>query len=394
MSDSMFGSLLNMLDKHTVGEVARTLGQPHASVAQGMQSSVAAMLGGMASKGEDTGALRRILDIVPSTSGAVSWDQITRAVTDPDSPLMAIGKRLLPAVFGSGESAVANGLGRQSGLSPGVIATLLSMAGPVVMSFIGNKVRDGGMTMSSLAAILQRESPAIKDILPASVSELFWPAPTPAAATATRSSPVIAQSVQTESTFNWLPIVAIAALGAGLLWFVGHSRRPSIEMPNPSASVGTANRLATPTPKTTCSIPANVSLPAGGAAAQLLATLQNPDPKRAGWLVMDEISFDTGSAVPRPESRPQIDTIATVLVNCPNVRVEIAGFADNVGPADSNLRLSRNRANAVVAQLVNKGVPRGRLMAEGYGETNAVADNSIEQGRAQNRRAAMRVVQP
>jgi K(+)-stimulated pyrophosphate-energized sodium pump len=64
-----------------------------------------------------------------------------------------------------------------------------------------------------------------------------------------------------------------------------------------------------------------------------------------------------------------------------------------VGSAESNLRLSKNRASSVVAQLVNKGVSRDRLTAEGYGEEDAVADNSIEQGRAQNRRAAIRVAQ-
>jgi len=72
MSDSMFGSLLNMLDKHTVGEVATALGQPQASVARGMESSIAATLGGLAGKSEDPGALRKILDMVPSTSGAIS----------------------------------------------------------------------------------------------------------------------------------------------------------------------------------------------------------------------------------------------------------------------------------------------------------------------------------
>lgn len=100
MSDSMFGSLLNMLDKHTVGEVATALGQPQASVARGMESSIASMLGGLASKSEDPGALRRILDMVPSTSGAISWPQIASSISDPNSSLMGIGKRLLPALFG------------------------------------------------------------------------------------------------------------------------------------------------------------------------------------------------------------------------------------------------------------------------------------------------------
>jgi K(+)-stimulated pyrophosphate-energized sodium pump len=143
-------------------------------------------------------------------------------------------------------------------------------------------------------------------------------------------------------------------------------------------------------------MPANVKLPENSAAARLLTYVQNPEANTAAtpWFNMDRISFDSGSATLRPESQAQLNNIAAVLTNCPSVHLEIAGYTDNVGSADSNLRLSKQRANSVVAQLIDKGVPRNRLTAEGFGEEDAVADNSIEQGRAQNRRAAMRVVQP
>ena len=254
MSDSMFGSLLNMLDKHTVGEVANALGQPQTSVARAMESSVATMLGGIASKSEDSGALQKMLDMVPST-GAISWSQIASSVADPNSSLMATGKRLLPAIFGGGEKAVTSGISRESGLPSGAIATLLSMAAPVVMSFISKRVRDGGMTMDGLASALQRESATIKSALPAGLSDLFWPATATAAATV---SPVVAQAVQRESSFNWLPVLAIAGLGLGLLWFLSHARRPSIDQVVPSTAVGTANRIAVPLPKTTCTVSGNV----------------------------------------------------------------------------------------------------------------------------------------
>jgi outer membrane protein OmpA-like peptidoglycan-associated protein len=81
-----------------------------------------------------------------------------------------------------------------------------------------------------------------------------------------------------------------------------------------------------------------------------------------------------------------------VLKSCPAAHLDIAGYTDNRGAADANLRLSQNRANAVVAELTAKGVSPQRLKAEGYGEEDAIADNSTEQGRAQNRRTAVRVV--
>jgi len=389
MSDSMFGSLLNMLDKHTVGEVANALGQPQASVARAMESSVATILGGIASKSEDSGALQKMLEMVPGT-GAISWSQIASSVADPNSSLMATGKRLLTAIFGSSEKTVTSGISRESGLPSGAIATLLSMAAPLVVGFISKRVRDGGMTMDGLANALQRESATIKSALPAGLSDLFWPATATAAASA---SPVVAQAVQRETSFNWLPVIAIAGLGLGLLWFLSQARRPSIDQVVPSTAVGTANRIAVPLPKTTCTVSGNVKLPENGAAARLLAFVRNPEANTTAWFSMDQIAFDSGSATLRPESQAQLDNIATVLTSCPSIHLDIAGFTDNVGSAASNLRLSQKRAGSVVAQLVNKGIPRDRLTAEGYGEEDAIADNSIEQGRAQNRRVAMRVAQ-
>jgi len=390
MSDSMFGSLLNSLDKGTVGQVAQALGQPEQSVARGMETSIASLLGGLASKSEDTGALRRILDTVSGTSEPISWSQLASGITDPNSSIMSMGRRILPALFGSSEKTVTGALGRESGLPSGAISTLLTMVAPVVMSFISKRVRDSGMTMSSLGALLQRESATIRSALPSGLTDVFWPG----AAIVGTVSPVVAQAVQREPSHSWAPVLAIAALGLGLLWFLGHARRPTVIVPVvPSTAVGTANRMATPVSKPVCSLPANVVLPPNSAASQLLTIVQTPDAKarQDSWITIDRLSFNTGSAQLQPQSERQIGNIATVLSNCPAVHLNIAGFTDNVGSNEANLNLSRNRAKAIVADLVKKGVSPDRLSAEGYGEDHPVADNSTAEGRAQNRRVAMTV---
>jgi K(+)-stimulated pyrophosphate-energized sodium pump len=103
--------------------------------------------------------------------------------------------------------------------------------------------------------------------------------------------------------------------------------------------------------------------------------------------------FDSGSATLRRQSQEQLNNIAAILTNCPTVRMKVAGYTDNVGAVEPNLRLSRNRANAVVALLVRKGVSPDRLAAEGFGEDSPIADNSTAQGRERNRRIAMCVTQ-
>ena len=77
----------------------------------------------------------------------------------------------------------------------------------------------------------------------------------------------------------------------------------------------------------------------------------------------------------------------------PNVHVRVGGYTDNQGDAAANLKLSQDRANVVMAQLVGRGIDASRLDAKGYGEDHPVADNSTVEGRAANRRIALRVTQ-
>ena len=390
MPDSMFASLLNMLDKQTVGEVAHALGQSEQSVSRGMESSITALLAGVASKSEDICVLGRILDTASSKGGNISWSHIAAEVAHPSSSLMTGGKRVVAGLFGGREQVVTSEISRESGLSPGAASTLLAMAAPVVMSFLSNQIREGEMTMRSLGGLLQREIPAIRSTLPSGLSELFWPG----AAAARTVSPVVAQVVQKESSLGWLAALGIAALGLGGFWFVTHARRLSIEPVTPVAT-GTADRAATPVPEVVCTLPTDVNIPKGGVEARILAFVQNPDakPDATSWFNFDQLVFDTGSATLRPESQRQLNNIAALLTSCPSVRVTIAGYTDNVGAAEPNLRLSRNRAESVVAQLVRKGVSPDRLTAEGYGEEHPIAENSSEEGRLQNRHVAMRVTQ-
>ena len=70
----------------------------------------------------------------------------------------------------------------------------------------------------------------------------------------------------------------------------------------------------------------------------------------------------------------------------PEVRVEVAGYTDDVGKEDYNLGLSQRRADSVKQYLVNAGISTDRVLARGYGESNPVASNSTASGRAENRR--------
>jgi outer membrane protein OmpA-like peptidoglycan-associated protein len=63
-----------------------------------------------------------------------------------------------------------------------------------------------------------------------------------------------------------------------------------------------------------------------------------------------------------------------------------------VGKAADNIKLSENRAKAVVNYLVSKNISVTRLISKGFGATRPIADNKSEEGKAQNRRTELKVV--
>jgi|GEM_PF-5271055 len=104
------------------------------------------------------------------------------------------------------------------------------------------------------------------------------------------------------------------------------------------------------------------------------------------------IFFETASAVISEGSKKQLAVLSEIAMSCPGNLV-VEGHTDNVGDDNSNLVLSRSRANAVVAALGDLGVSASRLSAIGYGETRPVMSNETPQGRAMNRRIAIRTAE-
>jgi OOP family OmpA-OmpF porin len=111
---------------------------------------------------------------------------------------------------------------------------------------------------------------------------------------------------------------------------------------------------------------------------------------KTGSVTLHNILFDTGKATIKAESRVPLDAVIELLKGDAALELEIQGHTDNTGTKDGNLKLSKDRADAVKAYLVQKGgIAAGRLTTAGLGDTQPVADNGTEEGRAQNRRVVL-----
>jgi len=107
------------------------------------------------------------------------------------------------------------------------------------------------------------------------------------------------------------------------------------------------------------------------------------------------IYFDFGKTELRDEAFNELAEVARILKEDPNAVIELQGHTDSVGDDRFNLRLSRERADAVVRHLVQKhGIELRRIHALGLGKAMPTADNGTREGRAKNRRLDIRVLTP
>ena len=108
---------------------------------------------------------------------------------------------------------------------------------------------------------------------------------------------------------------------------------------------------------------------------------------------LNNIFFDSGKYDLLPESDAELNKLYTILQENKQLKIEIAGHTDAVGIDKDNLILSKNRANAVMQFLLNKGVNKNRLTANGYGETKFIATNDTPEGKQQNRRVEFLILE-
>ncbi len=412
VADSLLKRLSSALQPSVLENVAGQLGERKEAVSRGIELSTAALLGGLSRKSDDPDTMREVIDLAVKTpANAVASGVTAGQLTNPDSSYLASSKRFLSSLFGGSQDNGVNSIARESGLRPGTAWTVMALAAQSVLSSIGTRVRDEGMTTSSLAGLLRSEGPSLRTLAPAGVYNAFASpsfgveARDPVITQSVESDPVVSQAVLKErSRLPWLlPLLALLALGT--LWFGLRSRDRTYvaEAPVPSAPAvelrdvpATTGRLALGD-FVTRTLPdgTTIAVPERGVEGRLLAFIQDPSrmPDKTTWFDFDRLLFDTGSATLQPQSQDQLRAVASILKANPGVHLKIGGYTDNVGSAAQNMTLSQDRANNVMSELVVLGVAPERLAAEGYGQQHSVADNSTEAGRAMNRRISMLVTQ-
>ncbi len=109
-------------------------------------------------------------------------------------------------------------------------------------------------------------------------------------------------------------------------------------------------------------------------------------------IVLENVVFDKGKSTLRPESIPEIDRVIQVMKANPDIKIELSGHTDSYGNMDYNIKLSKERAQAVADYMISKGISPDRLVVVGYGPKKPRDTNTTPQGRERNRRVEAKVI--
>ena len=398
LANSIMDSILASVTPEMTQALAVRLGESPRPVYEGLGTAAAAILDGLASK----------VDAGHSTSETLGF--IRAAAAEPAGAAADAVDRFLKMVFGSQLSQVARAIAQQYGLSASSGTGLLRMAAAVLWAILAKAQSAGTLDAETLEDMVRNEAPNLRGYLP---SDLIGTAAGVAHRTPNRERLLPQAGDGAEGVVpRWLVPAAIAG-ALVLAWLAIRAlTAPKVTAP----AIATVTAEATNTGVTAASKAAldaataawtalgdmmKVKLPDGselnvpslGVEARLVKFLSDSSAavSDAAWFDFDRLLFDTGKATLQSASREQLTNIASILKAFPQVRIRIGGYTDNTGEPVANLRLSEERANNVMDELVKLGIDPARMSARGYGGQNPVADNSTEEGRQRNRRITLRV---
>lgn len=400
------------LTNGVIEKLSSFVGEDSSKVKSAVGGILPVILGGIMKKASTTSGATDLMGLLQNQNSSSLLGDLSGFLGDSGNTnnLLSMGAKLLPSLLGNHASEVTNSIATSNGLRSSSTSSLMGLVTPLLMGIIGNQFKSSGMGLSGLTSMLMSQKDSVMAALPSGVSSLLnFGDLGDFKGSGDTSRPIAQPPVETrESSPNWIPWVIGALILIGIIWGMKNCKKEGADVTDAGkAVVATATDAAD---SMSSSIHAGVeklgaffsrklpngielNIPEFGIENNLITFIEdkNKAVDKETWFNFDRIAFETGSAKLSTESLEQIKNLSEILKAYPNVNFKIGGYTDNTGDAKLNLKLSQDRAAAVKAAIEKEGVGAGRLDAEGYGAEHPVASNETEEGRAQNRRIAVRI---
>jgi outer membrane protein OmpA-like peptidoglycan-associated protein len=376
----IFDALRDLVTPALLSRMSAQTGDSEAALTRGFGAVIPMLFAALANKSDDPTFMSQVANIATEAASDTNVPTyIPQAVGLSGIDTTTPTGGWLSKLFGGNLSGVVDGITRYAGVSRGTSASLLSLAAPLVLGYLGLMMRKDGLNADGLADRLRGQRRAFASAVPSELDALI-PGITRAPSVdrdiryRAGEAPRVAASADRWARGWVLPLVLAALALGGLFWWRGLDRsavqtRASHEV---SRTIGTTGERAVGTTgeRAVPSVPA--------------APVTRFESDRT-------IRFENGSSSLASQSREELSNLAATLKAHPDARVQISGYTDNIGSESANVELSRSRATAVMDALHSMGTPTDRIKAEGYGSQKPIASNATAEGRAENRRVEVLV---
>ncbi len=417
MSIDLLGLIKDQLTSDAVGKISDFLGESSENTQGALGAAFPTLLGSLMEKASSTdgaGSLLGMLKDGGHDGGILSNLGDMLSSSDGISSLLSGGSGIISSLLGDKVGGIIDLIANVSGIKKSSSSSLLSMAAPILMGVLGRQVSSQGLGLSGLASMLMGQKDAVKAALPKGAEGFLNMAVLGdfVGGTKEKASAAVEEVQEASGGFNFWPyLIGLGLLAGGWYFMKGCSKTDetaasdSLTVSADAAmdSVGSmasavgdsASSLITAAAdfKKKLSSGFEIKGSSSGIENQLIGFIEDGSKAvdKTTWFNFDNMLFDTGKSTIKAESQVQVNNIAEILKAFPKVKLKIGGYTDNVGPEASNMKLSGERAKAVVAAVTALGIDASRLDGEGYGSQLPVGSNDTEEGRAQNRRIAARV---
>lgn len=430
-------NLIEMVGRHLspslVSKLGGALGEDSSTASRGAAAAVPAILGGIVQKGSTEHGASDLLDSFKSYESQDSTS-MDAALDDParQQSLLEKGRGALSSIFGGRSDSIAETIGSHSGMKKSSALGMMGMLAPMVMGLVGRHARENKLDPSGLSSLLRSQSGHLSKALPGGLGSMLGLGGVTAGA-ASAVNRVVTVDAPTRTAARTSGAREHGKKGRGWLWgalalgavavggfFLCSRERPDVSMPTPQVQEPQQPGIGggpppepqpqqpeqqpqqqaepqpqqapepAPAPMATEEAPqATGGGPAesAGGATELQQYLEGSG-EVAGEqsFALRELSFEHGSSHLTQEGRKAADALAETLEANPNAKVRIEGHTDSTGSPEVNRQLSEARAESVANHLQQKGIARDRVETAGRGPDEPVAPNETEEGRAQNRR--------
>jgi len=396
MDNNLLKSLSGYITPELISEASSLLGESNSGITKALSGSVPTLLSGLLNNANNPKVMDGIMGLVNDKgfdSAKVLSSLPSLLSGRGNAATLGAGTNMLNMLFGNKQSGLMDLISSFAGIKSSSTSKLMGMAAPMVLGLIGKS----GLNAGSLIKLLTSQKEEIFGALPSGFSNLMG------YGSIEKDVKKAIHNVKTPEPVKpknkWLLPVLLVVAALAIFYFMRYCNKEEVAAPVEPVidTVAVVETVVEPVIEMVKVIlPNGIEVNAAtvdGLENQMFMWISNPDKlvDKDTWFEFDRLHFATNEATLLPESQEQLNNIVEILKAYPNVEIKIGGYTDNSGDPKANMKLSDERAKSVKNEIVAKGIDAKRITTEGYGDQHPVASNDTEEGRAQNRRIAVRV---